>query len=81
MQATDIEALIRAGVDCTHVVIEGDGVHWRALIVSRDFEDKARIARHKLVKATIQSQLASNEIHALSLKTLTPGEWKDTEVQ
>ena len=47
----------------------------RATIVSDAFEGKRPIARHQLVYAALGDRMRA-EIHALSMKTLTPAEWK-----
>ena len=52
------------------------GFHLEAIIVSDDFEDKSLIERHKIVYGLL-GDLLRHEIHALSMKTLTPTEWKN----
>ena len=54
--------------------VRGDGHHWEALIVSPAFEGKTRIQRHQLVYAALGERMRE-EIHALSMKTLTPAEY------
>ncbi|HMT83960.1 MAG TPA: BolA/IbaG family iron-sulfur metabolism protein, partial [Ottowia sp.] len=39
------------------------------------FEGKRPIARHQMVYATLGSQMQTDAVHALSMKTLTPAEW------
>ncbi|MDO4693890.1 MAG: BolA family protein [Eikenella sp.] len=71
-----VEAMIQAVVPCEHLEVEGDGHHFFAHIVSRAFEGKARLARHRLIKDGLADKLASNELHALSISTAaTPAEW------
>lgn len=71
-----VQAMIEAVLPCEHVEVEGDGHHFFAVIVSSEFEGKARLARHRLVKDGLKAQLASNELHALSIATAaTPAEW------
>ncbi|MDC0948056.1 BolA/IbaG family iron-sulfur metabolism protein [Gammaproteobacteria bacterium] len=55
------------------VEIEGDGQHFFATIVSPEFTGKSRIQRHQLVYRALGSRVG-NEIHALSMKTLSPDE-------
>ena len=55
--------------------VEGDGRHFNALIVSPAFEGKSRVARHQLVYAAL-GQRMREEVHALSMRTLTPAEYK-----
>ena len=75
MTAQELEAIIRSGLSCTHLTVEGDGRHWYATIVSAEFDGKRPIARHQRVYATLGEKMATDEVHALSMKTLTPAEW------
>jgi len=75
MNAQYIEQTIAAGLPCEHIQVDGDGQHWFAVIVSPAFEGKRPIARHQMVYGTLGSELASEALHALSMKTLTPAEW------
>ena len=70
-----VKSLIAAGLACEHLEVAGDGSHFEAVIVSNAFEGKRLIARHQLVNRALGSQMG-NEIHALSMKTLTPAEWQ-----
>jgi acid stress-induced BolA-like protein IbaG/YrbA len=70
-----VKEYIVAGLDCTHIEVAGDGQHFTAIIVSTLFEGKSRIARHRLVNAALGARMDA-EIHALSMKTLTPEEFK-----
>jgi acid stress-induced BolA-like protein IbaG/YrbA len=65
---------IAAGLACEHVDVEGDGRHFFATIVSAQFDGKLRVARHQMVYAALGERMRE-EIHALSMKTLTPAEW------
>jgi acid stress-induced BolA-like protein IbaG/YrbA len=73
-----ISAYIAAGLDCAHIDINGDGQHFFATIVSPLFEGKRPIARHQLVYAALGDRMRE-EIHALSMKTLTPAEWQASQ--
>lgn len=77
MNAEQIKERIAAGLACEHLEVDGDGRHWFAVIVSPAFEGKRSIARHQMVYATLQNKLASDELHALSMKTMTPAEWAE----
>lgn len=52
-----------------------DGTHFEALIIAAVFAGKRPLARHQMVYATLGERLG-REIHALSLRTLTPDEWQ-----
>ena len=75
MTADELRSLLAAGLPCDHLEVEGDGRHWFVVIVSPAFEGKRAIARHQLVYAALGDRMRE-EIHALSMKTLTPDEWK-----
>jgi len=68
---------IVAGLPCEHITVSGDGSHFEAVIVSAAFEGKRPIARHQLVYAALGDRMKA-EIHALSMRTLTPGEYAKT---
>ncbi len=72
MTAEQLQAIIAAGLPCQHLQVQGDGRHWSALIVSTEFEGKRLVARHQRVYATLGERIQKDEVHALSMKTLTP---------
>ncbi|MBS1217437.1 MAG: BolA family transcriptional regulator [Proteobacteria bacterium] len=69
-----IKQSITAGLDCQHVEVSGDGHHWEAVIVSPAFRGKSRVQQHQLVYQALGDRMRE-EIHALSMKTLTPEQW------
>jgi len=75
MTAEQLQAIIAAGLTCEHLEVSGDGRHWSAVIVSAEFEGKRPIARHQRVYAALGERIRTDEVHALSMKTLTPAEW------
>ncbi len=79
MTAQELQHIIRAGLDCQHMELDGDGRHWYATIVSAEFEGKRSIARHQRVYATLGEKIRTDEVHALSMKTYTPAEWAALE--
>ena len=72
-----IRASIAAGIPCEHLVVEGDdGHHFAALVVSAAFEGLSRVQRHQRVYAALGERMRE-EIHALSMQTLTPEQWAE----
>jgi acid stress-induced BolA-like protein IbaG/YrbA len=69
-----IEKSIAAGLDCQHLQVAGDGHHWEAVIVSAAFEGLSKVRQHQLVYAALGDRMRE-EIHALSMTTLTPAQW------
>jgi acid stress-induced BolA-like protein IbaG/YrbA len=75
MHPDQIKQLIRAGLACDHLELDGDGHHFEAVVVSAEFTGKSRVQRQQRVYQTLSDKLATGELHALSFKTLTPEEW------
>jgi acid stress-induced BolA-like protein IbaG/YrbA len=73
--AAEVRNFIAAGLECTHLEVEGDGRHFFATIVAADFDGKTRVQRHQRVYAALGDRMRA-QIHALSMKTLTPAEWQ-----
>lgn len=69
-----IHGYLNNGLPCTHLEVDGDGQHFTAVIVSSAFAGKSRIQRHQIVYAALGDRMRE-EIHALSMKTLTPDEF------
>ncbi len=74
--AAEVERYIAAGLPCVHLQVEGDGRHFFATIVSATFEGTNRVRRHQRVYDALGDRMRE-QIHALSMKTLTPAEWAD----
>ncbi|HET7033088.1 MAG TPA: BolA/IbaG family iron-sulfur metabolism protein [Casimicrobiaceae bacterium] len=69
-----IKIAIAAAIACEHVEVSGDGQHWEAVIVSGAFAGIPRVRQHQLVYAALGERMRE-EIHALSMTTLTPAQW------
>ena len=69
-----IRSSIESGLACERVEVAGDGQHFQALVVAAAFAGKSRIQRHQLVYAALGERMRE-EVHALSMKTLTPEEF------
>ena len=70
----EVERLLAQGLACDHLQVEGDGRHFFATIVSPEFVGASRVARHQKVYTVLGDRMRE-QIHALSMKTLTPAEW------
>jgi stress-induced morphogen len=71
----EIESMIEAALPGAEVEIvdEGGGDHLRATVVASQFEGLSRIDQHRLVKNAVRERFEDGSIHALSLRTSTPG--------
>jgi acid stress-induced BolA-like protein IbaG/YrbA len=59
---------------CEHVEVRGDGHHFEAVIVSELFRGKNKVQQHQVVYKALGDRMRE-EIHALSMQTLTPEQW------
>ena len=72
-----IKTHIETNLPCELVQVEGDGHHFNAVIVSAEFRGKNMVQQHQLVYRALGDRM-KQEIHALSMKTLTPEQWADS---
>jgi acid stress-induced BolA-like protein IbaG/YrbA len=70
----EIKRWIEATLPCDNVQVSGDGQHFEAIIVSGAFRGKSMVQQHQLVYKALGERMRE-EIHALSMKTLTPEDW------
>ena len=74
MDSTTIAQMILAGLPGAEVTVTGDGAHFDAIVVSEAFDGLTPIKKQRLVMDTVRAQIASGELHALSIKALTPAQ-------
>ena len=74
MDAQEIERLIKAhlpGADVAIKDLAGDGDHYAAHVVAKEFAGKTRVQQHKMVYDALQGQVGG-QLHALALTTAVP---------
>ena len=71
-----LKSYIESGMQCDHVQVQGDGHHFEAMIVSPLFRGKNKVQQHQVVYKALGDRMRE-EIHALSMQTLTPEQWAD----
>ncbi len=73
MQAQELEKLIKTAIPDAQVEVRSDdNTHFEAIVISEAFTGKTMVKQHQMVYAALGNRIASNEIHALSLKTYSP---------
>ncbi len=70
-----LKGYIEQGIPCEHLSVAGDGQHFEAVIVSNVFRGKSRVQRHQVVYGALGDRMRE-EVHALSMRTMTPEEWQ-----
>lgn len=73
----EVRLFIVQALACDHLDVQGDGRHFFATIVCAEFEGTNRVRRHQRVYEALGDRMRE-QIHALSMKTLTPAEWAAT---
>jgi len=76
MDVSEIQALIENGLEGVEARVSGDGSHYEAIVIGDCFDGLSMVAQQKLVYATINEHITSGAIHAISLRTYTPAQWK-----
>jgi len=75
-----VEEIIVARLPDAHCQIKeysGGGDHFQVLVVSEAFQGLSSLKRHRLIMELFDHLIQTKEVHALSLKTLTPNEAKE----
>ena len=73
LKIEEIKSLIKESMPDAEIIIKdlaGDENHYSATIKSEVFTGKSKIEQHKLVYKALKGKMG-NELHALSIKTLT----------
>lgn len=78
MEAEEVQSLIERGLPGATVRVQdttGGGDHFDALVVSDVFEGKSLVERHQVVYTAL-GEAMRQRVHALTLKTLTPSQFR-----
>ncbi|MBB71551.1 MAG: BolA family transcriptional regulator [Legionellales bacterium] len=76
MHAVDIEQLLHEQLVGSDIRVDGDGHHFNIIVISDAFTDKSRVARQQMVYQVLGEAIQRGDIHAVSMRTHTPGEWQ-----
>ena len=81
LSAQQLESYITDNLACDYIKVLGDdGTHFEAVVVSPAFVSKTMLQQHQLVYAALGERMRA-EIHALSIKTMTPDVWQKIQAQ
>lgn len=79
METSEIKKLIEDGIADAEAIVTGDGGKYEATVISTAFEGLSMLKEHQLVYKTVNAQIASGELHALTIKAYTPEEWEQNK--
>lgn len=74
MTADDVKALLSPEFANAQIEVEGEGAKFMVTIVSDAFAGKRPVPRQQMVYAVLNEQIASGEIHAVTMSLKTPEE-------
>jgi acid stress-induced BolA-like protein IbaG/YrbA len=74
MNENDIKKMIEAGLSGSQALVSGDGTHFEATVIYKDFTGKSMLEQHRLVYGALGNSMQES-IHALSIRTYTPQDW------
>ena len=74
MTLEEVQARLESGISESIVTMQGDGCNCSAVIISPAFEGISKVNRQRLVLKLVKEEMASGELHELTVKTLTPSE-------
>jgi stress-induced morphogen len=67
---------LQAGTRAQITDLTGTEDHWSVTIVSPAFEGKSMIEQQRMVMTILKTEIDSNEVHALTMKTYTPSQYE-----
>ena len=76
----DIKDWIEANLPGARVEVSGDGRHFDATVIYAGFAGKSRVQQQQMVYGALGDKMKV-EIHALSMRTLTPESEANGETQ
>lgn len=76
MDAATVTALLEAHLEGCQFQVEGAGNRYDITVIGEIFEGKRPVQRQQLVYAALNEQIASGSIHAVNIRTFTPGQWQ-----
>lgn len=76
MNIEEIKALLLASIPDAQVEVQGQGNKYHVIIATPRFEGLRPVARQQMVYAPLNAHIASGDIHAVSMQTMTPEEWR-----
>ena len=75
MTPEEIKQLIETGIPACQAFVTGDGHKFEATVISSTFGQLTTVKRHQHVYRTVNEQITSGALHALTIKSYTPEEW------
>jgi len=75
VETSEIKQILENALELDEVIVSGEGSHYQVIAVGAMFDGMSRVKKQQAVYAPLMSHIATNAIHALSIKAYTPEEW------
>jgi acid stress-induced BolA-like protein IbaG/YrbA len=76
MTVDEIKALLEANIPDAEILVEGAGGKFTVTVVTDRFDGMRPVAKQQLVYGPLNPHIATGEIHAVTMRTLTKEEWR-----
>ena len=76
MNPEEVQKMIAGGLPDCEVKVTGDGSHFDATVIGEMFEGMSAVKKQQTVYKTLGDKITSGEVHALTIKAMTPAEYE-----
>lgn len=76
MTNDEIKQLLSDALAVDEIYVKSDGSHYSIIAVGDLFAELSRVKRQQAVYAPLADKVADGSMHAVSIKTFTPEDWK-----
>lgn len=80
MDCKEIEQILQTALALDEVHVSSDGSHYKVVAVGECFDGMSRVKQQQAIYAPLTEQIASGALHALTIKTFTPTQWKREKI-
>lgn len=80
MTVDDVKALLVAAIPDAEIQVQGEGNKYTVTVVTDRFAGMRPVAKQQLIYAPLNAHIASGEIHAVTMRTLTQEEWRKAKL-
>ncbi|MCE0494066.1 BolA family iron metabolism protein IbaG [Vibrio salinus] len=75
MDSAQVEQILNEALNLEEIHVKGEGSQFEVIAVDALFDGMSRVKKQQTIYAPLMEYIKRNDIHALSIKTYTPGDW------
>lgn len=76
MDAVTVKSLLQTHLPDCEFHVQGEGANYDIVAIGEVFEGLRPVKKQQLVYGALGDQIADGSIHAINIRTYTPGEWQ-----